>query len=339
MIEELQTATVKPADCLSVVFMGSPAFSLPSLHRLADRYTVKAVYTQPPRKSGRGMKLRQTDVGVAAEKMGLPCFWPETLKTPTIREELAAYHADIFVVVAYGLLLPQAILDLPRFGCVNGHASLLPRWRGAAPIQRAIEAGDRKTGICTILMEKGLDTGPVFDFCETNIPANITAGQLHDRLCLLTADVLCTTLDKIATGTAITTPQAADGVIYAPKISTEEARLDLQLSADYLQRKINAFSPSPGAFIETRFGRLKLLSGQATTVPQADLSPENFSLGYFLGLSATDGLILSCGGQTALEVNRLQPAGKQAMTGRDWLNGVQLSPGQPLLTSPETTPA
>ena len=335
MTKELQTEPIKPADSLSVIFMGSPAFSVPSLQRLADRYSVKAVYTQPPRKSGRGMKLRQTDVGAAAEKMGLPCFWPETLKDPAICEELAAHEADIFVVVAYGLLLPQAILDLPRFGCVNGHASLLPRWRGAAPIQRAIEAGDRKTGVCTMLMEKGLDTGPVFDRCETDIPANITAGQLHDRLCLMTADLLCTTLDKIAAGTAMTTPQAADGVVYAPKISTEEARLDLTLTAGQLQGKINAFNPSPGAFIETGLGRLKLLSGQSVAEAHSVLPSGCFLPGYFLGLSASGGLILSCGGQTALEINRLQPAGKQAMAARDWLNGVQLSPGQPLITPPE----
>ena len=334
MTEELQTEQIKPARSLSLVFMGSPAFSVPSLQRLADRYTVKAVYTQPPRKSGRGMRLRQTDVGVAAEKMGLPRFWPETLKGPAICEELAAYEADIFVVVAYGLLLPQAILDLPKFGCVNGHASLLPRWRGAAPIQRAIEAGDRKTGTCTMLMEKGLDTGPVFDCCETDLPADMTAGQLHDRLCLLTADVLCTTLDKIATGKAITTPQASEGVLYAPKISPEEARLDLHHSADCLQRKIRAFSPSPGAFIETAFGRLKLLSGQEVTALQS-----NFPPGYFIGLSATGGLILSCGEKTALEIKTLQPAGKQAMAARDWLNGIQLLPEQPLVTTPEDSPA
>ena len=336
MTKELQTRPIKVADSLSVIFMGSPAFSVPSLQRLADRYSVKAVYTQPPRKSGRGMKLRQTDVGAAAEKMGLPCFWPETLKDPAICEELAAHEADIFVVVAYGLLLPQAILDLPRFGCVNGHASLLPRWRGAAPIQRAIEAGDRRTGVCTMLMESGLDTGPVFDRCETDIPDNITAGQLHDRLCLMTADLLCTTLDKIAAGTAMTTPQAADGVVYAPKISTEEARLDLTLTAGHLQGKINAFNPSPGAFIDTVLGRLKLLSGQSVSEAYSVLPSGCFLPGYFLGLSASGGLILSCGGQTALEINWLQPAGKQAMAARDWLNGVQLSPGQPLITPPKT---
>ena len=339
MTEELQTAPIKPATSLSVVFMGSPAFSVPSLQRLADRYSVKAVYTQPPRKSGRGMKLRQSDVGEAAEKMGLPCFCPETLKGQAICKELAAYEADIFVVVAYGLLLPQAILSLPRFGCINGHASLLPRWRGAAPIQRAIEAGDRKTGICTMLMEKGLDTGPVFDRCETDIPANMTAGQLHDHLCLMTADLLCTTLNKVAAGTAATTPQAADGVVYAPKISTEEARLDLTLTAGHLQRKINAFNPSPGAFIQTAFGRLKLLSGQSVTEAHSVLPKQCFFPGYFLGLSPSGGLILSCGGQTALEIDKLQPAGKQAMAARDWLNGVQLSPGQPLITPPEADPA
>ena len=335
MTKKLQTKPIKPADSLSVVFMGSPAFSVPSLQRLADRYSVKAVYTQPPRKSGRGMKLRQTDVGVAAEKMGLPCFWPYSLKDPAICEELAAHQADVFVVVAYGLLLPQAILDLPRVGCVNAHASLLPRWRGAAPIQRAIEAGDRKTGICTMLMEKGLDTGPVFDRCEIDIPAIITAGQLHDRLCFITADLLCTTLDKIATGTATTTPQALDGVVYATKISTEEARLDFTLTAEQLQGKINAFNPSPGAFIETVFGRLKLLSGQSVNVTHSVLPSGCFLPGYFLGLSASGGLILSCGEQTALEINRLQPAGRQTMAAHDWLNGVQLSPGQTLIKSPE----
>ena len=334
MTKKVQTETAKSADSLSIVFMGSPAFSVPSLQRLADKYSVKAVYTQPPRKSGRGMKLRQTDIGETAEKMGLPCFWPETLKDRAICEELAAHEADIFVVVAYGLLLPQTILDLPKFGCVNGHASLLPRWRGAAPIQRAIEAGDRRTGTCTMLMEKGLDTGPVFDCCEIDLPADVTAGQLHDRLCLLTAELLCTTLDKIAAGTAITTPQATEGVVYAPKISPEEARLDLHLSADFLQRKIKAFNPSPGAFIETSFGRLKLLSGQALNALQTDFPP-----GYFIGLSATGGLILSCGEQTGLEITRLQPAGKQAMAARDWLNGIQLLPEQPLVTTPEDSPA
>ena len=324
-----------PAGELSVVFMGSPAFAVPSLTRLAERYNVKAVYTQPPRKSGRGLKLRPTAVGEAAEQLALPCFWPDTLKEADTQAQLAEIKADLFVVVAYGLLLPQAVLDIPVHGCVNGHASLLPRWRGAAPIQRAIEAGDRKTGVCTMLMEKGLDTGPVFDRCETDIPANITAGQLHDRLSLMTADLLCTTLDKIAAGTALTTPQAADGVVYAPKISTEEARLDLTLTAGHLQGKINAFNPSPGAFIDTVLGRLKLLSGQSVSETDSVLPSGCFLPGYFMGLSASGGLILSCGGQTALEINRLQPAGKQAMAARDWLNGVQLSPGQPIITLPE----
>ena len=184
-----------------------------------------------------------------------------------------------------------------------------------------------------MLMEKGLDTGPVFDRLETDLPADMTAGELHDRLCLLTADVLCTTLDKIATGKAITTPQASEGVLYAPKISPEEARLDLHYNADCLQRKIRAFSPSPGAFIETAFGRLKLLSGQEVTALQS-----NFPPGYFIGLSATDGLILSCGEKTALEIKRLQPAGKQAMTARDWLNGAQPSPEQLLITPTEASP-
>lgn len=316
------------ADRLSVVFMGSPAFSVPSLTRLASRYEVAAVFTQPPRKSGRGMKLTATAVGEAADQLGLPCFWPETLKETATQDQLAAFGADLFVVVAYGLLLPQAVLALPRFGCVNGHASLLPRWRGAAPIQRAIEAGDKRTGICTMLMEKGLDTGPVFDTCQTEITDDMTAGALHDILAEQTAELLCVTLDKIALGTARPIAQPDEGVCYAPKISSADSHLDLSQPASHLQRKINAYSPYPGAFLETRFGRLKLLQGRATELADNKLLP-----GCFAGLSDSGGLVLSCGGQTALEVGRLQPAGKGAMDARAWLNGHALTLGQSLTDS------
>ena len=312
-------------DSLAVVFMGSPAFSVPSLKRLADRYRLKAVYTQPPRKSGRGMKLKMTDVGTAAEEMGLPCFWPETLKQTTTQDQLASFQADVFVVVAYGLLLPQTVLNIPRYGCVNGHASLLPRWRGAAPIHRAIEAGDNITGISTMLMQKGLDTGPVFDTSQTEITADMTTGELHDILAEQTAETLCITLDKIACAEAQPIPQQEEGVVYAHKISSEDARLDLSCPAEQLKRKINAYNPYPGAFVETVFGRLKILRAQAIEMTEKDVPT-----GCFAGLSARGGLILSCGGQTALDIELLQPAGKPAMPARAWLNGHNLSPGQSL---------
>ena len=318
-----------PAGELSVVFMGSPAFAVPSLTRLAERYNVKAVYTQPPRKSGRGLKLRPTAVGEAAEQLALPCFWPDTLKEADTQAQLAEIKADLFVVVAYGLLLPQAVLDIPVHGCVNGHASLLPRWRGAAPIQRAIEAGDSRTGVSTMLMEQGLDTGPVFDTSQTAITDDMTAGQLHDILAEQTADLLCVTLDKIQAGTAQPEAQPEEGVIYAHKISSADSQLHLDQPADILQRKINAYTPYPGAFVETRFGRLKLIQARPITAAGQALRP-----GQFCGLSDTGGLILTCGQNNALDVNMLQPAGKKAMTARAWLNGHALRPGQSL-TDPD----
>lgn len=326
MTDTRRLASSNAPDKLSVVFMGSPAFSLPSLERLSDRYNLKAVYTQPPRKSGRGMTLKPTAVGSAAEQMKLACYWPETLREKGTQDQLAAFQADVFVVVAYGLLLPQPVLELPRYGCINGHASLLPRWRGAAPIHRAIEAGDKYTGISTMLMEKGLDTGPVFDTSRTEVSADMTTGALHDILAVQTADLLCVTLDKIASGQARAVPQPEDGVIYAHKISSAEARLDLSCPAELLRRKINAFNPYPGAFVETGFGRLKLLQAQVI-----ETTDKAWPAGYFCGLSERGGLILSCGDETALEVERLQPAGKPAMSARAWLNGHNLSAGKALM--------
>ena len=313
------------ADKLSVIFMGSPDFAVPSLKRLAERYDVKAVFTQPPRKSGRGLKLRPTAIGAAAEQLGLPCYWPETLNAADTQDQLAAFKADLFVVVAYGLLLPQAVLDIPVYGCVNGHASLLPRWRGAAPIQRAIEAGDSRTGISTMLMQKGLDTGPVFDTRQTDITEDMTAGELHDILADQTADLLCVTLDKISAGEAQAVAQPEEGVSYAHKISSADSQIHLDQPADTLQRKINAYTPYPGAFVETSFGRLKLIQARP-----ADAAGQPMPPGQFCGLSDEGGLILACGQNTALEVAWLQPAGKKAMTARAWLNGHSLCPGQSL---------
>ena len=314
-----------PVPKLSVVFMGSPEFAVPSLRRLTEKYDVRAVYTQPPRKSGRGLKLRPTAVGAAAEQLNLPCYWPETLKQTDTQNQLADLKADLFVVVAYGLLLPQAVLDIPVYGCINGHASLLPRWRGAAPIQRAIEAGDTDTGISTMLMQKGLDTGPVFDTSHTAITEDMTAGQLHDILAEQTAALLCVTLDKIQAGTARPEAQPDEGVTYAHKISSADSQIDLDQPADILQRKINAYSPYPGAFIETDFGRLKLMQARSVQTKGQPLPP-----GQFFGLSDEGGLMLSCGQNTALDIGMLQPAGKKAMTAQAWLNGHALRPGQSL---------
>ena len=192
---------------LRLIFMGSPDFSVPSLTQLAAHHDVVAVWTQPPRKSGRGMKLTPTPIAREAERLGIECFWPERLTDEAEQARIAAYNCDVAIVVAYGLILPQAVLDIPRFGCINGHASLLPRWRGAAPLQRALEAGDTMTGVTAMQMEKGLDTGPILETLKIDIKPKMTSGMLHDKLSVMTADVLIMTLAKLTAGCLVPKPQ------------------------------------------------------------------------------------------------------------------------------------
>ena len=313
---------------MRLIFMGSPDFAVPSLERLADRHEVLAVYTQPPRPAGRGMAQLATPVARAAQARGLPVFWPDSLQDKDSQAQLAKASPQVIIVVAYGLLLPQPVLDLPVLGCINAHASLLPRWRGAAPIQRAIEAGDAETGICAMQMEKGLDTGPVLDRCRLDISPGMTAGQLHDRLAEMAADCLAVLLDRLDAGERpAAQPQAEDGVLYAAKISNQESELMLDQPAAVLARKINAFDPVPGSWIRLAGGgRLKLAGPAFAPLPPPDtkLLPE----GHFIGLDAAENMLISCGVGSCLSISQLQPPGKNQMPAKAFLNGRNWQPGQ-----------
>ena len=311
---------------LRLIFMGSPDFSVPSLTQLAAHHDVVAVWTQPPRKSGRGMKLTPTPIAREAERLGIECFWPERLTDEAEQARIATYNCDVAIVVAYGLILPQAVLDIPRFGCINGHASLLPRWRGAAPLQRALEAGDTMTGVTAMQMEKGLDTGPMLETLKIDIKPKMTSGMLHDKLSVMTADVLIMTLAKLTAGCLVPKPQPEEGVTYAAKISAEDAALDLQDSAVNCARIICAYSPVPGAWLTTAEGRLKLFSAAAQPASGTIFPPTTY-----LGMDEDGNMRLSCGATSELLVGEVQPAGKQKMPAQDFINGYRLQVGRPIL--------
>jgi len=256
---------------LRIVFAGTPEFAVPTLRiLLASSYQVSAVYTQPDRPAGRGRRLTASPLKQAAA--GLPVYQPRSLRRAETQAELAALAPDLLVVVAYGLLLPQAVLDIPRLGCVNVHASLLPRWRGAAPIQRALLAGDTRTGVSIMRMEAGLDTGPVYAMAALDIAPGTTAGELHDRLAVLGAEALLQTLPEIAAGNAVAEPQDDALACYAAKLEKIEAELDWRQPAVQLARRVLAFNPWPVA--QTRFGDTVLRVWRAETLSMpADAAP------------------------------------------------------------------
>jgi methionyl-tRNA formyltransferase len=242
---------------MRLVFMGSPGFALPALEALATRHEVVAVYTQPPRPAGRGQATRPSAVERRAHELGLVVRHPATLRDPAAQAEFAALGADCAVVVAYGLILPAAVLASPRLGCLNIHASLLPRWRGAAPIHRAILAGDAETGVAIMQMAEGLDTGPVILEQRTPIGPAETTGELHDRLAAMGAGLIVEALDRI--GALRPVPQAGSGVTYAAKIDKAEARIDWARPAEAVARQVRALSPAPGAWCLSGSERLRIL--------------------------------------------------------------------------------
>ena len=299
---------------LRLVFAGTPAFAVPSLVAAAQRNEVVAVYTQPDRPAGRGRALQPSPVKLEALKRGLPVLQPETLKTELSRDALRALQPDLMIVVAYGLLLPQSILDIPKFGCWNVHASLLPRWRGAAPIQRAIEAGDAETGVCLMQMEKGLDTGPVLLDQRTPVGEHETSGQLHDRLATLGAQVLADGLGLLrANMRAVPRPQPEDGATYARKLEKAEARLDWTQPADALARKVRAFDPWPIAEGEIAGEVVRIHGAIALDVPATTATP-----GAVLRADR-EGIDIACG-RGALRIRSLQRAGGKTITAADYLN-------------------
>lgn len=295
--------------------MGSPEFSCAPLRALiAARHEIAAVYCQPPRPAGRGKKPRATPVHALAEDLHLPVRHPETLRIAEAQAEFTAWAADIAVVVAYGLILPQAVLDAPRLGCVNIHASLLPRWRGAAPIHRAIMAGDDETGISIMQMEAGLDTGPVLLTRTLPIGAEDTTAALHDRLSQLGAEAIVAALADFDNLSRV--PQPQEGVTYAEKIDKAEAAIDWSNDAAEIDRQIRGLSPFPGAWTTHSGRRLKFLACR-----RAQARPDGATAG-----SVIDGLTIACG-TGAIEITELQPEGKPRMATADFLRGTDLPAG------------
>ncbi|GAB2792475.1 methionyl-tRNA formyltransferase [Halomonas shantousis] len=304
---------------LRVVFAGTPDFAAESLEALlSSHHDVVAVYTQPDRPAGRGRKLTPSPVKALAQAHGIAVHQPATLKDADAQRELAALEADVMVVVAYGLLLPQAVLDTPRLGCLNVHASLLPRWRGAAPIQRAIEAGDTESGVTIMQMDAGLDTGDMLLVRATPITADTTGGDLHDRLAGLGGEAIVEALDALASGVLTPTPQPEAGVTYAAKLSKAEAEIDFTRPAQELAARIRAFNPWPVAW--TRLGadplRLWFAEVDAYRPDEAPAAP-----GTLLAHD-NDALRIACGikGDEVLRVTRAQLPGGKPLTGRDLLN-------------------
>ena len=297
---------------MRVAFMGSPEFAVPTLDALVEAgHDVVAVYAQPPRPAGRGKKDRLTAVHARAEALGLPVHTPKTLRDDDAQATFAALDLDVAVVAAYGLILPRAILDAPRLGCLNIHPSLLPRWRGAAPIQRAVMAGDAETGVCIMRMEEGLDTGPVLIRETTPIGPRETAADLQDRLAVWGGALLCDALAALQAGTATETPQSEEGVLYAPKIDKAEARVDWTRSAADLDAHIRGLSPFPGAWFEAKGERIKVLLAE----PLDDGGDPG---------AVIAGDTIACG-TGSLRLLRLQRAGKPAMDAEDFLRGFPLA--------------
>jgi methionyl-tRNA formyltransferase len=300
---------------MRVIFMGTPDFSVPALEAIATRHDVVAVYSQPPRAAGRGQKERPGPVHAAAARAGIPVFTPRSLKKAGVQDEFAAHAADVAVVAAYGLILPQAILDAPRLGCLNVHASLLPRWRGAAPIQRAIMAGDTQTGITIMQMDAGLDTGPMLMTARAAIDDTTTAGDLHDRLSEIGGKLILEALTSLETGAVSPRPQPDSGITYADKIDKAEAHLTFDRPAHAVLRHIHGLSPYPGAFIVLGGKRLKLLKVQ--TVDGVSAPP---------GTLTGDGLAIACR-DGAIRATRVQREGKGPMDAEAFLRGFDLPPG------------
>ena len=298
---------------MRIVFAGTPEFAVPCLRAAANKAEVVAVYTQPDRPAGRGRGLTPSPVKLEAVQRGIPVLQPENFRSALSKQALRALKPDLMVVVAYGLILPQSVLDIPVHGCWNVHASLLPRWRGAAPIQRAIEAGDSRSGVCLMQMEKGLDTGPVLLSQETAIDPQDTGGQLHDRLSALGAQVLADALGLLrATIILPPQPQPEVGVTYAHKLDKAEAKLDWSLPAVVLANKVRAYNPWPVAEAIVAGERLRIHEAIA-------LSPAWAAEDGSIVAASKSGIDIACG-DGGLRLLRVQREGGKVITAADYLN-------------------
>ncbi|MBO0736895.1 MAG: methionyl-tRNA formyltransferase [Alphaproteobacteria bacterium] len=311
---------------LDLVFMGTPPFAATVLEALiAAGHRILGVYTQPPRPAGRGHRLQPSPVQSLAAAHGFSIHAPETLQREQAHSDFRALGADAAVVAAYGLILPRPILEAPRFGCLNVHASLLPRWRGAAPIQRALLAGDRVTGITIMQMEEGLDTGPILMKQEVPIAREATAAGLSADLAMLGGRLIVATLDAISRGVASFRPQPQDGITYARKIRREEGRLDWRLASTDLDRRVRAFDPWPGAYFEIGGERIRVHAAAELPGPAGGLP----------GTVLDDRLTIACG-EGALRLARLQRAGRAPLDAPAFLRGYPIAPGT-VLPCPATS--
>ncbi|WOC16701.1 methionyl-tRNA formyltransferase [Pseudochrobactrum sp. MP213Fo] len=305
---------------LRIVFMGTPEFSVPVMTALIGQgYEIVAVYSQPPRPAGRrGLELTKSPVHEKAEEFGIPVFTPKSLKSEEEQQIFRDLNADVAVVVAYGMLLPKAILEAPELGCYNGHASLLPRWRGAAPIQRAIMAGDIESGIMIMKMDEGLDTGPVAMVEKVAITPNMTSGELHDRLSITGADLMVRAMAALERDSLKLTPQSADGVTYAAKIDKAEARIDWSQTAKAVHDRIRGLAPFPGAWCEVEVNgaqeRVKILRSQ-----RVDGSGKPGEV--------LDGALHVACGEGAVALTLVQKAGGKPVSATEFCNGVKLATG------------
>jgi methionyl-tRNA formyltransferase len=305
---------------LRVAFAGTPEFAVPTLRALArSQHPLVGVLCQPDRPSGRGRELKSGPIKQLAVELGLPLAQPASLKSEAAREPLAAWDADVLVVVAYGLILPPAVLTLPRLGCLNIHASLLPRWRGAAPIQRAILAGDPETGVTIMQLDAGLDTGAVLAERRVTIAAEADSGQLHAVLAALGAQLLLETLAALEAGNATPIPQSSSGVTYAAKIDKAEARINWGQSAEQISRQVRAFNPWPVADTRWRGEQLRIWQAAAGPVAHTSATP-----GTVLGVMG--GAVQVQCGQGALAISRLQLAGRRVVTAPEFA-GAHALPG------------
>jgi methionyl-tRNA formyltransferase len=312
------------SSTLRIVYAGTPDFAVAPLQALLDAgHLPIAILTQPDRRAGRGLKVQASPVKQAALEAGIPVFQPESLKTTELQAWLSELQPDLMIVVAYGLILPQAVLDIPRHGCWNVHASLLPRWRGAAPIQRAIEAGDRQSGVCIMQMDAGLDTGDVLLSQNLVLAENETGGSLHDRLAALGASSLVGCVDRLSAGEEIVAiPQPAEGITYARKLDKQEARIDWQHTADSLARRIRAFNPWPVCWCELDGERTRIWNALAEPIPE----PAPF--GSIIE-SGTEGIVVACG-EGQLRITQLQRPGGRVVAASDYVKSRTLEAGHRL---------
>lgn len=308
----------------SVIFMGTPDFAVPSLEKIHKEYHVLSVYTQPPKKSGRGLRTKLNPIHEISNDYNLPVKTPQNFKSFDIIKEIKNLRPDFIIVVAYGIILPKTVLDIPNFFCLNGHASDLPRWRGAAPIQRAIEAGDKTTAACAMIMEETLDTGPIIAKKKINILNKDTASSLHDKLSKLTANVLIESMDKIIQNKYKPIKQKITGITYANKITSNDTLINWSQNNEEILRKLRSLSNWPGGWTYHNHNRIRIHEAKKI---EFSVGKENIKPGEFIGYSGNGSPIIQCGSNSFLEITQIQKEGKKKMNSQDFLRGYKINIG------------